>query len=501
MKRRTTTTAISLILSTAVAGCMVGVDYKKPKTESPKQYGEGHNGPTSQPATQVELTQYWKTFNDPELESLVGRAIENNFDVQTAEANVRAARAQLGAAYAPLFPTVDAQGSYTKSQGSKNSAGSASGSGSGVSAPRISTQRELWDAHFDANWEIDVFGGTRRSVEAASSDLEAQVNARRFVLVTVTAEVARDYITLRGVQRQLDLTFSNLKTQQDSLDLTRSRFKAGLNSDLDVARAQAQVATTAAQIPVLETQIKQTIHQLGILLGQEPMALAEELGKTAPLPPAPSEVPVGLPSELLRRRPDVRQAERQLEASTARIGVAVAELFPKFSLTGSLGQQAGQFRLLPRTDSTYYSFGPTVSWRIFDANQLINEVRVANAQQEASLINYKRTVLQSFSDVEDALVAYAQDQNRTKALADSVSANQRAVDLSNQLYTRGLGDFLNVLDAERQLFAAQTDLAASQTAVDTDLVQLYKALGGGWDEEHEEQFQKHEDPKQKVAME
>jgi outer membrane protein, multidrug efflux system len=239
---------------------------------------------------------------------------------------------------------------------------------------------------------------------------------------------------------------------------------------------------------------------LGILLGQEPMALAEELGKTAPLPPSPSEVPVGLPSELLRRRPDVRQAERQLEASTARIGVAVAQLFPRFSLTGQLGQQSGQFSLLSRADSTYWSWGPTVSWRVFDANQLINGVRVANANQQASLINYKRTVLQSFSDVEDALVAYAQDQNRTKALADSVAANQRAVDLSNQLYTRGLGDFLNVLDAERQLFAAQTDLASSETAVDTDLVQLYKALGGGWDEEHEDQFHKAEDPSQKVAM-
>jgi NodT family efflux transporter outer membrane factor (OMF) lipoprotein len=482
---------------------MVGVDYKKPKTEAPKNFGEGHNGPTTEPANPVDLTHYWKTFNDPELESLVSRAMETNFDVQTAEANVRAARAQLGVEYANMFPTLDANGSYTKSRSSANSLGSGGGgsSGSGLSAPSISRQRELYDAHFDAGWEIDVFGGTRRSIEAAGADLEAQVNARRFVLVTVTAEVARDYITLRGLQRQLQLTYDNLKTQQDSLDLTRSRFKAGLNSDLDVARAQAQVATTAAEVPLLETQIKQTIHQLSILLGQEPMALAEELGKTQPLPPSPSEVPVGLPSELLRRRPDVRQAERQLEASTARIGVAVSQLFPRFSLTGTLGQQSGKFSLLARSDSTYWAWGPTVSWRVFDANQLINEVRVANAQQQASLINYKRTVLQSFSDVEDALVAYAQDQNRTKSLADAAAANQRAVDLSNQLYSRGLGDFLNVLVAEQTLFTSQTDLAASQTAVDTDLVQLFKALGGGWDEEHEEQYQKHEDPTQKVVME
>ncbi|HSV16184.1 MAG TPA: TolC family protein, partial [Tepidisphaeraceae bacterium] len=293
----------------------------------------------------------------------------------------------------------------------------------------------------------------------------------------------------------------NLKAQQDTLDLTRSRFKAGLTSDLDVARAQALVATTAAQVPALEIQIKQTIHRLGILLGEEPMALAAELGKTAPIPPSPSEVPVGLPSELLRRRPDVRQAERQLEASTARIGVAVAQLFPRFSLTGSLGQESGRFGLLARGDSTFWSFGPSVTWRVFDTNQLINQVRVANAQQQASLINYKRTVLQSFSDVEDALVAYSQDQNRTRSLADSVAANQRAVDLSNQLYARGLGDFLNVLDAERQLYAAENDLTISEAAVGSDLVQLFKALGGGWDETNEKEFEKHEDPKQKVAME
>jgi NodT family efflux transporter outer membrane factor (OMF) lipoprotein len=364
----------------------------------------------------------------------------------------------------------------------------------------LGQQRELYDAHFDAGWEIDVFGGTRRSIEAASADLEAQVNARRNVLVTVTAEVARDYITLRGAQRQLDLTYSNLKTQQDSLDLTRSRFNAGLTSDLDVARAQAQVATTAAQIPTLEIQIKQTIHALSILLGQEPMALAEELGKPTPIPPTPSEIPVGIPSELLRRRPDVRQAERQLQAATARIGVAVAQMFPRFSLTGTLGQQSGKFSLIARADSTYWSWGPTVSWRVLDFNQLRNEVRVANAQQEAALVAYERTVLQSVSDVEDALVAYAQDQNRRKALADSVAANQRAVDLSNQLYTRGLGDFLNVLDAERQLFAAENDLAVSDAAVAADLVQLYKAMGGGWDEQNEQEFQKREDPAIPVAM-
>lgn len=495
MKKKLKLAAV-LALSAAVSGCAVGVNYKTPEEHAPEKFGEAHNGPTTQPSTALDLGQWWTTFNDHELQSLISRAIENNLDILQAEARVREARAQLGAQQSLLFPTVDANMSASKSQGSRN-AGTGFNSGGTNSTGLNGTQRraELYSGSFDAGWEIDVFGGTRRSIEAASASLEGQVDARRFVLVTVTAEVARDYLLLRGYQQQLALTESNLKSQKDTLELTRSRFNAGLTSDLDVAQAQANAATTASQIPTLEIQIKQTIHAISLLLGQEPMELAAELGKDAPIPPVPSEIPVGLPSELIRRRPDVRQAERTLAASTANIGVAVSQLFPKFSLTGSIGQQSGRFGLIALADqSSFWSIGPTVSWRIFDAFALRNQVRVANAQQEQALLAYHQIVLQSFTDVEDALVAYAQDQNRTKALADSVAANQRAVDLSNQLYIRGLGDFLNVLTAQRNLYAAQNDMTISQTNVATDLVQLYKALGGGWDPKNEKQFEKNEDP-------
>lgn len=496
---------VTLLLSAAVGGCAVGIDYKRPKVATPTAFGEAHRGPTTQAVAVVDLAHWWTTFNDPEMESLIQRAIASNLDLLTAEARVRQARAQLGVEQAFLFPTVDTSVSATKSQSSRNVGGFNNQAGAG------DRRVDLYQGGFDAGWEIDVFGGTRRAIEAASADLESQVDARRNVLVSVTAEVARDYILLRGDQAQLTLTYSNLKSQQDTLDLTRSRFKAQLVSDLDVANAQANVATTASQIPALQIQIKQTIHALGILLGQEPMALAAELEKTAPIPPTPSEVPVGVPSDLLRRRPDVRQAERQLASATANIGVAVAQLFPKFSLTGSIGQESTRLGLIARADgSSFWSIGPTVSWRIFDANQLRDQVRVQNALQEQALLNYQKTVLQSFSDVEDALVAYAQDQNRTKSLAESVSANQRAVSLSNQLYRAGLGDFLNVLTAERNLYSAQLEMTLSQSNVATDLVQLYKALGGGWDANHEQQFQKNEDPAlpandpvpagQKVAM-
>ncbi len=255
-----------------------------------------------------------------------------------------------------------------------------------------------------------------------------------------------------------------------------------------------------AEEPTLEISIRQTIHAISVLLGEDPMALMSELTADKPIPIMPSEIPVGLPSELLRRRPDVRQAERNLASSTADIGVAVANLFPKVNLTGSVGQASARFGLIARDESSVWSIGPTVSWQILDYAQLQSQVRVSNAIQAQNLYAYRQAVLQSFQDVEDALVAYAQDQVRARALNDEVVANQRAVDLSTQLYERGLGDFLNVLTAERNLFTAQSDLSVSSSSVATDLVQLYKALGGGWDETDEKSFQKFEDPKIPVTQ-
>ena len=545
--------AAALAAASVLAGCNavgsgeVGIDYKRPKPVAPPSFQEGHSGPTTQPNTDIDLTQWWKTFHDPELDSLIQRSMVGNLTLLTAEARVRQARAELGVQIGGLFPTVDVTGEATKSRTSANtsstvlptvttSSGTGSGSGTGTSGGTTGTtggttgttggttgsgstgtstgtstnnsvtsfrtrEPELYEAGFDATWELDIFGGQRRAIESAADDVEQYVEARRNALVTLTAEVARDYVLLRGYQQNLTLAYSNLKSEQDTLDLTRSRFNAGLTSDLDVAQAQASVAQTAATVPGYEIQIKQEIHAISLLLGLEPMALAAELGKDGPIPPVPSEIPVGLPSELIRRRPDVRQAERALARDTASIGVSVAELFPRIALTGTVGQQTGRFGLIARGQSTYWSVGPTFDWKIFAAGSLISQVRVSNAIQAQSLYAYKQAVLQSFTDVEDALVAYAQDQNRSKALQDEVSANQRAVDLSNQLYTRGLGDFLNVLTAERNLFSAQTDLANSQSNVSGDLVQLYKALGGGWDENDEGKFQGNENPALKVAVE
>ena len=454
-------------VSLGVGGCAVGLDYKTPKTSSPASFGESHPAATQPTA---DLPHYWKTFNDPVLDSLIERAIKNNNTFKQAQAAVRQARAQLGVDIGTEFPTLTANAGISRDQVSRNLStavgGSAVSSGStgvtggtgatgttgntgtigttvGGSAASvtnsISRRTNVFTGTLDSSWEIDIFGGNRRLIESGEYALEASVDARRYALVTLTAEVAGDYVALRGYQLQLKLTKDNAKSEQDTLDLTKSRFNAGLVSDLDVAQAQASVAQTVAQEPALEIQIRQAIHAISILLGQEPMALMKELESFKDIPPSPAEIPVGLPSELLRNRPDVMQAERQLGVETANIGVAVADLFPKFSLTGQIGQESARLGLIARGGSSIWSIGPTMSWQILDYYQLQSQVRVTNAQQAQALYAYRQTVLQSFADVENALVAYAQDQIRTRAIDDEVTANQRAVTLSQQLYERGSG--------------------------------------------------------------
>jgi NodT family efflux transporter outer membrane factor (OMF) lipoprotein len=495
----------------AGVGCNVGIDYKTPPTTAPANFGEIYSStqPSTQPSTLpttkpiADLGHYWKSFNDPELDKLIDRAVKNNNTFLQAQASVRQARAQLGVDIGTVLPSLTANAGITREQVSRNlsTANGGSSTGAGASSGALTSlsnsiprRSNIFRGTLDSSWEIDVFGGGRRLIESGADSLEASIDARRYALVTLTAEVAGDYVALRGYQLQLKLTKDNAKSEQDTLELTKSRFNAGLVSDLDVAQAEASVAQTVAQEPALEIQIRQTIHAISILLGEEPTALTKELEQMKPIPPTPSEIPVGIPSDLLRNRPDVMQAERQLAAATANIGVSVSNLFPKFSLTGEVGQESGRLGLIARQGSSIWSIGPTMSWQILDYYQLQSEVRVSNAEQAQALYAYRQTVLQSFSDVENSLVAYAQDQIRTKAINDEVAANQRAVTLSTQLYERGLGDFLNVLTAERSLYSAQSDQAVSQQNVATDLVQLYKALGGGWDASDEKKFEKFEDP-------
>ncbi len=350
-----------------------------------------------------------------------------------------------------------------------------------TTAAGLARQRNLFQAGFDATWELDIFGGVRRSSEAGEADLAASEESRRAALVTLVSEVALDYVQLRGSQRRLAIAHENIAAQQDTVALTQARYKAGFTNELDVAQAQAQLATTRSQVPLLETAIRQAIYQLSVLLGEPPDALVAELEQEAPLPVTPLEVPVGLPSDLLRRRPDIRATERQLAAATARIGVATADLFPKFSLTGSFGTQTADMRHFLDSKSLFWSIGPAVSWPIWDAGRIRANIEVQNARQEEALVTYEQTVLTAFQDVESALVSYTNEKVRHQSLADAVKWNQQANDLSNELYSRGLAAFLNVLVSQQALYASQDQLVQSETTAITNLISLYKALGGGWD--------------------
>jgi NodT family efflux transporter outer membrane factor (OMF) lipoprotein len=481
---------------TATMGCEVGPNYKAAQVTAPLRFGAASTQPSvTQPATAeaaVDLGRWWDSFNDPALNQLIDRGIKASLDVRLAEARVREARAELAMNIATLFPTVDGQAAYTRSRTSNNAiafpTGASSSTGTGGSTSSSSSSfniaigtTNLYQAGFDAGWEIDVFGGTRRAIEAAQDTLEAQVDARRNATVTLLSEVARNYIILRGVQNERDIVLSNVQSQRDFLELTRAKFQAGIATDLDVARQEAQVASTESEIPSLETEVQQAIHRLGVLLDQNPTALEADLLPVGPLPGGPPEIPAGLPSDLLRRRPDVLQAERQLAAATANIGVAVADLFPKFNLTGSLGLESLKLKSFTNSASEFWSFGPSVSWRIFDAGEIWANVRVQDARQAEAFIQYRQAIIQSLSDVEDALVAYHQEQARRETLQRSVEANRRSVDLAKQLNRAGLVDFLNVLTAEQSLFVSQDQLAQSNQTVSTNLVALYKALGGGWE--------------------
>ena len=461
-----TGTRLGIIAATSVlAGCAVGPDYHPPKTAMPANWSESQLAGTP-------VVEWWKTFNDPELDSLVERAVNANHDLRVATARVREARALRGGAFWDLGPAINGNASSTDARQSKNA----------LTFPIPKLDTDAYDAGFDASWEIDVFGGKRRALEAATAEVAASEEDRRDVLVSLLAEVAHNYVEVRGFQRRLVIARDNIKSQQAALDLTRARFKGGVSSELDVTQAAALLTRTQSQLPALQTALKQAMHRLGVLLGQEPGALVAELSQDAPIPPTPPKVPVGLPSELLRRRPDVRRAERQLAAATARIGIQTAELFPKFSLVGTAG-----FQSLSASDwftggSKFWSAGPTVTWRVFDLGRIRSQIKATNARADQSLVAYEKAVLISLEDVENALVAYANEQVRRDSLTETVAANRRALELANERYTKGVADFLNVLDAQRSLYQAEDDLVQSDRTVTQDLIALYKALGGGWEE-------------------
>ncbi|MCS7034391.1 MAG: efflux transporter outer membrane subunit [Phycisphaerae bacterium] len=466
---------ISFSLLLLVGGCSVGPDYRPPQPTTPASFVEAPA--STQPAvSDATLASWWEVFGDPGLSALVDRAIRSNLDLRTAAARVIEARSVYLGSRSGLFPSFDAVGGYRHDRSSDNADGN-----SGNAMISRDPDRHDWSVGFDASWEIDLFGGVRRSIEAADADFSAAVEDHRDVLVTLLADVARNYILLRGAQRQLEIVQKNLETQLQTLELTRSRFRAGLTSDLDVARAEAQAMTTRAQIPPLEDQIRQSIRRLGVLCGESPEALADELSPVAEIPRSTLDISAGVPSEMLRRRPDIRRAERRLAAETARIGVAVSDLFPKFSITGDFGLVSRDLKNLLERDSIGWSIGPTLRWQILNFGRVQSGIRAQEARAEQALRQYEQTVLLSLEETENALGSYRREQARRESLASAVESSRRAVELADQLYRQGLTAFQDVLDAQRRLLEVESQFVTSDQTVSTNLVAVYKALGGGWE--------------------
>jgi NodT family efflux transporter outer membrane factor (OMF) lipoprotein len=512
---RRTAFRLAILSGTALlAGCKVGPNWSAPRQWSPTAWFShtptpGQPAPppvASQPAPEPIDPNWWTILRDPELTALENRVTAGNLNVRIATIRVAESRSQRRITSADQFPTLNADGSYTgekvsskgvigifggggggTSFGSTASTANGTGGRSGAFPASVASKGtsipsfSLWQYGFDASWELDLWGRVRREIESADASLEASADSRRNAVLSVVAEVARDYVQLRGIQEQLRITRENIGTERQSVDLTQARYKGGLTTELDVANAAAELANTQAEIPQLEQQQDTQINALSFLLGEGPQALRAELITPHAVPPVPPNVPIGLPSELARRRPDIRQAEDQLHSATADVGVAVGDFYPKFTLDASGGIQALKFTDLANWNAHQYGIGPTITLPIFQGGRLRATLELRKAQQQEAALNYQQTVLQAWHDVDNALTAYAAEQRRHDALAESVAQNRRALDLSKQRYQQGVADFLNVLDAERAMLSAELQLAESTTNESGNLVQLYKALGGGWE--------------------
>jgi len=451
------------------SGCAVGPNYRRPAADVPAGWKTAAPVANAGPA---KASLWWRNFQDPELTLLVEGGLKNNLDVQLAEARLRQARAARGVISGGFWPTLTASGSAQRG----------ANAGSTSNNPFGAATTHSFQAGLDAVWELDIFGGVRRNVESADAAVEAAQAGMGDVQVTLAAEVALDYLQVRSSQEQIAIAHESLSAERHIAGLIHQRLKVGFASALDAANADAQVATTASAIPPLETSLQQAIHALGVLMGRPPDDLAGELSQPGSVPSVLPEVPIGLPSDLIRRRPDVRAAEAQLHAATAQIGAAVADFFPRFPLTASAGYQSSRLRTLFATASRSWSIGPTVTWPILQGGSIAANVRVQEALRDQAYLTYRKTVLTALQEVEDALVALANEEDNRKALTEAAVQNRRALDLSGRLYAQGEADFLAVLDAERSLYSSQTALAQSRLAASAEIVALYKALGGGWRE-------------------
>jgi len=454
-----------LLLLVVLAGCVaVGPDYVKPELSLPENW----HSPSADTLLRdpERLAQWWQALEDPVLFDLMQQAAADNLDVQEALSRVREARYQRRQSRAALFPTLDASGAAQKS-GRREDGGP-------------ETETELYSAGFDAGWELDVFGGARRALEAADADLTAGIEDYRDILVSLLAEVAVNYSDVRTTQARLTVTRRNLATLEETWQLLDALFQTGLGDELAVAQARYNLENARARVPALKTSLETALNRLAVLTGQAPGALHERLAEVRPIPSVDRQLAVGVPADVLRQRPDIRRAERELAAQTARIGEARADLYPRFSLSGSIGLEALSLGDLFSSGTRLWSLGPTVSWPVFDAGAIRSNIGVQTERRQQTLLRYEAAVLGALEEVENTLTAFTREQEKMASLEAAAEASRLAARLAEEQYIAGLADFTTVLDAQRSLLSFEDQMTESRGAVFAELVRLYKALGGGW---------------------
>ena len=473
----------AVLVALLLAGCTtVGPNHSVPDAAVPSQYAEPHD---AQGLSDAELASWWRQFGDPQLDSLIARAIALNLDVQSAAARIREARARELVAGARNLPTLDAQASATRQRISENAiptppGAGAPGSGGAFGLP--GSEFNTFRLGLDASWEIDLFGGTRRGIESAGARTGAATWTRRDLQATAAAEVANAYFTLRTVQERMANAKADLDRQNREEQLRQARFKGGLINGIDVEQQKSDAAIAAAELPALRAQADAQIHAIGLLTGTTPEALIAELSSAKTIPTSPA-IPAGLPSDLLRRRPDIRAAEREVAAATADIGVATADLYPRISLTAAPALVSTALTSLLDWGSRSYSLGASLLWPLFDGGKARANIEVANARQEQALIAYRKSVLTALKDVEDALSRTQADRDRLTDLARSHEAATRAEALSRTRFRGGLVTYSEVLTNQGKRLSVEKQMIETRGALARDSVALFKALGGGWPEQ------------------
>jgi multidrug efflux system outer membrane protein len=467
MPNATLKLGLAAAVAAILAACAVGPNYKRPETPVAPQYA-GAEASTYSTDGHIQA-KFWTEFDDETLNQLIDDALLANHDLRIALGHLAEARAARHESMYDLAPTVTASGGHTNELAPKVQAG-------------FPFTTSFYDAGFDATWELDLFGRVRRGVEARTAELQGAEASLQDAQVSVTAEVARTYFELRGQQTQLAVAQRNVINQTDTLKLTQARLDAGRGTELDTSRAQAQLSTTLSTIAPLQAAVARSIHRLGVLTGRDPNALSAQLSVAHELPELPRITAIGDPASLLRRRPDIRVAERQLAASTALVGVAIGDYFPKVTFTGNFTYAAASPGNLGTGPSRGYVIGPGISWAAFDLGRVHAQVAQAHARDDVALATYEQTVLRALEDTENALVTHARDRDSLEHVQQAAEASATAAKLARTRYEGGYVDFLEVLDAERTQLTAEDQLAQSRTATATSLIAVYKALGGGWEQ-------------------